>query len=59
MADENVEWVLVKHVRFPLPWDTVVGRYPTEEDAINAFNGISYNRQWFTSYAVEKRIKGG
>ncbi len=59
MADDNVEWVVVKHVRFPLPWDTVLGRYPSELDAINAMNAIMINRQWFTTYAIEKRVKGG
>jgi hypothetical protein len=60
MADEQaVEWVVVKHVRFPLPWDTVLGRYPTELDAINALNAIMIHPQWFTTYAVEKRVKGG
>ncbi len=59
MPDENVEWVIAKHVRFPIPWDTVIGRYPSEADAVAALNVIMRRPQWFTEYAVEKRVKGG
>ncbi len=58
-GDQQVEWCLVKHVRFPIPWDTVMGRYPSEIDAVNALNAVMLRPQWVTSYAVEKRVKGG
>ncbi len=60
MADGNeVEWCVTKHVRFPWPWDTVIGRYPTEMDAQSALNVILQHPQFFTTYAVEKRVRGG
>jgi len=58
MADEETEWTVVKHVRFPIVEDTVIGRYPTEADAISAFNHVTSNRQWFTEYSIEHRLKG-
>jgi hypothetical protein len=58
MADET-EWVVVKHVRFPLVEDDVLGRYPDEASATRALNDLLRNRQWFTEYAVEQRVKGG
>ncbi len=58
-GDEQVEWVVAKHVRFPYPWDTVIGRYPSEIDAMNALNALTANRQWFTTYSCERRVKGG
>ncbi len=57
MAD--AEYVLVKHVRFPIPYDQDLGRYQTELDAQNALNAILLNKQWFTTYAIEKRVAGG
>ncbi len=59
MTDVTTEWVVAKHVRFPYPWDTVVGRYPTEMDAQSALNGLLRNPQWFTNYWIEKRVSGG
>lgn len=61
MADgeQQVDWCLVRHTRFPIPWDAVMGRYPTELDAQNALNAVLLHAQWFTTYSVERRVKGG
>ncbi len=54
----ETEWVLVKHVRFPMVEDTVIGRYPSETDALRAYNEVQQHRQWFTEYSVEHRFRG-
>lgn len=60
MTDETgTEWVTVKHVRFPIPGDEVVARYPTYEDALLGLNALLANRQWFTEYSIEKHNRGG
>ena len=61
MADapaDNTEWVVVKHTRFPIVADEVVGHYSTEADANKALNDLLRTRQWFTEYGVEHRLKG-
>ncbi len=58
-GDTEVEWVVAKHVRFPLPWDVVIGRYPSELDAQKALDAVRDHAQWFTTYSCEKRVKGG
>lgn len=59
MADDNCDWVVVKHSRFPFADDVVIGRYPDEASALKACNDAMLHAQWFCSYGVEKRIKGG
>ncbi len=54
---DDTEWVIVKHTRFPVVQDTVVGHYPTANDATLAFNQIMSNPQWFTTYSIEHRNK--
>ncbi len=61
MADtpqpDNTEWVIVKHTRFPVVSDDVIGHYPDANSAMMAFNQVMSNPQWFTSYTVEHRNK--
>ena len=54
---DGTEWVVVKHVRFPIPEDTVIGHYATVADAQLAFNTLLANPQWFCRYSVEHRNK--
>lgn len=59
MADPvpGAMWCVVKHVRFPLSSDTIVGWYPSELDAIAAYNQMIIIRPMFTEYTIEHRIR--
>ena len=59
MADAvpGAMWCVVKHVRFPLSSDEIMGWYPTEIDAIAAYNQLIRIRPMFTEYSIEHRFR--
>jgi hypothetical protein len=58
MSDpDNTVWVVVAHKRLPFPGDVVIGKYPTEADATQAWEHLVQHPQWFTTYTVERRLK--
>lgn len=49
-------WTLVKHVRFPIPSDEAIGRYPNEMTCQNeAYLYTEQHAQWWTTYGCELR----
>lgn len=60
MVDEPAtEWVVVAHRRLPFASDTVIGRYMTQGDANSAYEHLLAHPQWFCTYSVERRVRGG
>lgn len=51
-------WSLVKHVRFPIPADEVIGRYPDYTSCQYAAYTNTQNNQWWTKYSCEQRVYG-
>lgn len=50
-------WTLVKHVRFPIPSDEAIGRYPNEMTCQNeAYLYTEQRAQWWTTYGCELRV---
>lgn len=50
-------WYVVKHVRFPIPDDKVVGGpYGSWEQCISAKYDYEHHSQFFTDYGCEHRL---
>ncbi len=60
MADDpaNTVWVVVSYQRVPWPYEKVLGTYATQDDAERAAETLRNHPQWFTTYSVERRLKG-